>query len=263
MAHEVRPADATSISDMGGGSGVPSGDLIDRIKIGPSRAFVVNRTVGISASYTVSAFTLGGLAYDLSYAYSDGNYYFEWYVWLETKCESLLQAGAAAVVFTSTESGGNKRWSSLCLQNIDQTDQLTHTTKKEAASATLTIDTVSEFAQYALVAYIRDNEAAGYVPTYENMDFDGGSLQDASAPAIATGIKSGIGGDDDETLTSTSSGLFLASALVFNQFQQKALPIRRPRERSIDAKTLADRFNRGMPVQPSYTWPGGRKFYNT
>jgi len=36
---------------------------------------------------------------------------------------------------------------------------------------------------------------------------------------------------------------------------------KRPTTRSIDAKTIADAYNRGQPLKPDYTWPGGRKFY--
>lgn len=42
---------------------------------------------------------------------------------------------------------------------------------------------------------------------------------------------------------------------------QPVLPVNRPNSRSIDARTLADSFNRGQPIEPDYTWPGGRKFY--
>lgn len=40
-----------------------------------------------------------------------------------------------------------------------------------------------------------------------------------------------------------------------------ALGVQRPRMRSIDAKSIADRYNKGQPLKPDYTWPGGRKFY--
>ena len=41
----------------------------------------------------------------------------------------------------------------------------------------------------------------------------------------------------------------------------KVLPIGKPSYRTIDAKTLADAFNRGQPVMADYEWPNGRKFY--
>lgn len=42
---------------------------------------------------------------------------------------------------------------------------------------------------------------------------------------------------------------------------QPVLPIRRVQTRSIDAKSIADRYNAGQPVVADYEWPGGRKFY--
>ena len=43
--------------------------------------------------------------------------------------------------------------------------------------------------------------------------------------------------------------------------QLEGLPVRTGTTRSIDAKTIADRFNAGQPTQADYTWPGGRKFF--
>jgi len=37
--------------------------------------------------------------------------------------------------------------------------------------------------------------------------------------------------------------------------------VNRPSIRSIDAKSIADRFNQGQPDEADYTWPSGRKFY--
>ena len=42
---------------------------------------------------------------------------------------------------------------------------------------------------------------------------------------------------------------------------QPVLKVTAPRTRSIDAKSIADRFNQGEPIQADYEWPGGRKFY--
>lgn len=42
---------------------------------------------------------------------------------------------------------------------------------------------------------------------------------------------------------------------------QPILPITKPGFRTIDAKTLADVYNAGLPQMPDYTWPNGRKFY--
>jgi hypothetical protein len=42
---------------------------------------------------------------------------------------------------------------------------------------------------------------------------------------------------------------------------QPVLPIPIPHIRTIDAKTLADHFNRGEIVTPDYEWPNTRKFY--
>lgn len=39
------------------------------------------------------------------------------------------------------------------------------------------------------------------------------------------------------------------------------LPIPTPGRRSMDIKTIADRYNAGQPITPDYTWPNGRKFY--
>jgi len=39
------------------------------------------------------------------------------------------------------------------------------------------------------------------------------------------------------------------------------LPIHRPKFRTVDGKTLADNFNRGMKVTPDYDWPNRRKFF--
>jgi len=42
---------------------------------------------------------------------------------------------------------------------------------------------------------------------------------------------------------------------------QPVLPILRPGFRSIDAKSIADVYNRGTPDIADYTWPNERKFY--
>lgn len=42
---------------------------------------------------------------------------------------------------------------------------------------------------------------------------------------------------------------------------QPVLPIIPPHIRAIDAKSLADHFNRGQPELPDYEWPSSRKFY--
>jgi len=39
------------------------------------------------------------------------------------------------------------------------------------------------------------------------------------------------------------------------------LPIKKPQTRSVDAKTLADAFNKGQPTVADYSWPGGRTFF--
>lgn len=39
------------------------------------------------------------------------------------------------------------------------------------------------------------------------------------------------------------------------------LPIPKPKFRTVDIKTLADHFNRGLPRKPDYEWPNKRKFY--
>lgn len=40
----------------------------------------------------------------------------------------------------------------------------------------------------------------------------------------------------------------------------KPLPIKQVKTRAVDAKTIADRYNMGVPTQPDYEFPGGRKF---
>ncbi len=50
-------------------------------------------------------------------------------------------------------------------------------------------------------------------------------------------------------------------AVPMPETQQPGLPILRASFRSVDAKTLADNFNRGQPTEADYTWPGGRKFF--
>jgi len=52
-----------------------------------------------------------------------------------------------------------------------------------------------------------------------------------------------------------------AWAGAFEAVVQPELPITKPAFRSIDAKSIADVYNRGAPVEPDYTWPNGRKFY--
>jgi len=47
----------------------------------------------------------------------------------------------------------------------------------------------------------------------------------------------------------------------FETLPQPVLRIVKPQMRTIDAKSIADNYNRGMPIEPDYTWPGGRKFY--
>lgn len=42
---------------------------------------------------------------------------------------------------------------------------------------------------------------------------------------------------------------------------QPVLPIHTPGFRSIDAKSIADVYNRGLPEMPDYEWPNRRKFY--
>ncbi len=42
---------------------------------------------------------------------------------------------------------------------------------------------------------------------------------------------------------------------------QPVLRIRAPKIRTIDAKSIADRFNQGQPLMPDYEWPGRRKFF--
>jgi hypothetical protein len=42
---------------------------------------------------------------------------------------------------------------------------------------------------------------------------------------------------------------------------QPVLPVLKPSFRSIDAKTLADHFNRGQPEMADYDWPNRRRFY--
>jgi hypothetical protein len=42
---------------------------------------------------------------------------------------------------------------------------------------------------------------------------------------------------------------------------QPVLRIVKPQMRSIDAKSIADNYNRGLAAEADYTWPGGRKFY--
>jgi hypothetical protein len=42
---------------------------------------------------------------------------------------------------------------------------------------------------------------------------------------------------------------------------QPVLPVIIPSFRSVDGKTLADAFNRGLPQVPVYDWPNRRKFY--
>jgi len=42
---------------------------------------------------------------------------------------------------------------------------------------------------------------------------------------------------------------------------QPILPVLRPTFRSVDGKTLADNFNRGLPETPDYDWPNRRRFY--
>jgi len=60
--------------------------------------------------------------------------------------------------------------------------------------------------------------------------------------------------------TSFSTTAF--STLAFDLAPVAAgLAVKRGSTRSIDAKTLADRFNAGQPLQADYEFPNGRKFY--
>ncbi len=87
------------------------------------------------------------------------------------------------------------------------------------------------------------------------------------------GTPSLLGGGSANVRAFDTIGDFSDFALVFSVFIEEApeipqletspigLPIFRPQIRSIDAKTLADRFNQGTPDIPDYTFPGGRKFF--
>lgn len=52
------------------------------------------------------------------------------------------------------------------------------------------------------------------------------------------------------------------NAVISSIIDQPVLPVLRPQFRSVDGKTLADNFNRGLPEVPAYDWPNRRKFYN-
>lgn len=43
--------------------------------------------------------------------------------------------------------------------------------------------------------------------------------------------------------------------------EQPVLPISKPQFRSIDAKSIADVYNRGTPDIADYKFPNGRRFY--
>ena len=110
-------------------------------------------------------------------------------------------------------------------------------------------------------------------------DFEGDSLN-----YVVTGLPSGVAETNGiiagTTPITESSGIANVRAIdITNDFtdfsmtfsvlleeeeeftQQTELPIFRPQMRSIDAQTLADRFNQGTPEIADYTFPGGRKFY--
>jgi len=51
------------------------------------------------------------------------------------------------------------------------------------------------------------------------------------------------------------------AAYFFMGIVQPILPITRPSFRSIDAKSIADVYNRGQPDTPDYEFANRRKFY--
>ena len=60
----------------------------------------------------------------------------------------------------------------------------------------------------------------------------------------------------------TSWGTSWGSAWgAIGEAPKAGLTINRPSYRSIDAKTLADSFNRGVAEIPDYEYPSGRRFY--
>lgn len=66
---------------------------------------------------------------------------------------------------------------------------------------------------------------------------------------------------------SFSAEAFSTDAFSANAFQfaagivQPVLSVYTPGFRSIDAKSIADQYNRGIPLDADYEVSGGRKFY--
>lgn len=65
----------------------------------------------------------------------------------------------------------------------------------------------------------------------------------------------------DHVLSPSPTAPAATSAGVGTVRSQPVLPIHKVQTRSIDAKTIADRYNKGLPRQEDYLFGGARKFY--
>jgi hypothetical protein len=109
----------------------------------------------------------------------------------------------------------------------------------------LTANAVITFSEAAVLdAFLFGDIAASAVITF------------SETAALDTQIFGELAGSTVIQFTHTAK---LRDASLF--LPQPILPIPIPHVRTIDAKTLADHFNRGEIVTPDYEWPNTRKFY--
>ena len=247
-----------------------------RIGAGSNRRFFLTRIGAGTASISANP-TLGGEAHDtLDNRGGQGLAITTW-TWDEADLATIgiPVAGGSAAVAAFAETGVTEyMWAWGTIKDHDQSSGIQPIGRSIGAAdeldipvstTPLTYPSVNGPALQLQVLAIKDASASLDKARYQNVNVKGPVAQTSYVGYLLYGIS-----DELTQYVHPVSGMTGALGQIQSfepvTFQSladkgKGLPIKRVKRRSIDAKTISDRYNLGVPTQPDYDFPGGRKFY--
>ncbi len=224
---------------------------------------------------TPTAPTLGGQSNDQTETFSYGGMRFDTWIWEETTLQtaglSINTAGALTVAgFAETGSPTEYIWSWGTVKDSDQSASVFEQPAIYSAVSSLVIPSVLAAdlvpAGRGLLTFVVMEPATA---TMDNRTLDDSLI--LNGPVTQTSyvayLLESVEGDKarfTHPLTGMT-GDMIASLMAFPSAVpiSGSLPIHAPRIRSMDAKTIADRYNMGVPKQEDYIFGSGRKFYQS
>lgn len=242
------------------------------VKAGENRLFVLAR-FGWGSPGTITPPTLGAQAAGATGVQSSGNLRLDWWAWYESAIQSAGVAkgkdgSPALAAYAETGSTVDRLWIQFTVRNANQGVAYSAwgTSLESNPQQIPDVNLGSTFAlhksQSLALNFIAVEPASLVIGKPTGMR----KLGQVARTNYIVWIGEGVEGDeiryqlDLDTVPNITVGGSLFIPSTEGESWRTAVT-RRPQFRSVDARTIADRYNQGTADQEDYIFPSGRKFY--